>query len=140
MTDRSSNDHGDEFIAMHGSSFVKADDLVQEGKLEEAVRTFTDLLAMPSNAYVKAVMWINIAVIKDKMGQTDEALRAYDEAGLLERSYNGYLAREHKALYLARTGRTSESLLVLEELLRRTDLKNVDRERIAANVKTLRKK
>jgi len=138
MTNQSSNDRGDEFIAQHGNDFVKADSLVQKGKFAEAERIFSDLLAMPSNAYVKAIMWINIAVIREKRGNTEEALRAYDEAGLLERSYNGYLAQEHKALYLAKAGRVGECLLILEQLLRCTDINTEDRERIEANIRTLR--
>jgi tetratricopeptide (TPR) repeat protein len=138
MTNLTSNDHGDEFIAKHGSSFVKADSLVQQGKHGEAIQVFFDLLSMPSNPYVKAVMWINIAVIRDKMGQPDDALHAYDEAVLLERSYNGYVALERKALYLAQKGRISESLLILDALMRRTDVRTDDRKRIEANVTTLR--
>jgi len=138
MTDRSTNDQGDAFIAKHGNDFVKADNLVQQGKHEEAVRIFHDLLGLPSNAYVKAIMWINIATIRIAMGQPEEALRAYDEASILERSYNGFLAQEHKAYHLAKMGQINESLTILEALLRRTDHKKEDVERIEANVKMLR--
>ena len=138
MSNQSSTDRGDEFIATHGADFVRADSLVEQGKHEEAVAIFIALLAMPSNAYVKAVMWMNIATIRDKMGQADEVLRAFDEAGVLEHSYGGYLAQEHKAYYLAKIGRVKESLVILEMLLRRTDLKQEDRVRVETNVKTLR--
>jgi tetratricopeptide (TPR) repeat protein len=139
LTDRNPSDRGDDFIVKHGMDFVRADQHVQHNKHADAVQLLMELLSKPSNAYVRSVMWMNIAIISDKMGQPEEAIRAYDEAGVLERSYNGYASLEHKAVYYAKLNRIRESLEVLEALLRRTDLKEEDRVRLETNVNTLRK-
>lgn len=131
-------DHGDQFIAEHGAEFLRADALLQQGLHAEAVRVFLDLLEKPSNAFVQSLMWINIAVILDQADQSGEALRAYDNAILLEQSFHGHTASANKACYLAKISRLQESIVIFEELLQRTDLKIEDRDRYAANLQLLR--
>ena len=130
MSSETSDDQGEEFI--------KASELVDAGRREEAIEVFKTVIARPIHDFYKSIAWINIAVIREQLNQPEEALRAYDQAIALEESYNGYSAKDIKGSYLANSGSLAEAKTVFDELLNRGDLKAEDRERIISNLEIIR--
>lgn len=112
----------------------QAAQLVEAGAYEQAQELLRTLVASPIADQDKAMMCLNLAVVAEKLGQTAEALRWYDEGMAYERRHGQCFVAEQKALYLAERGRGQESLAVYEALLSRASLDEATKERIRQNV------
>lgn len=77
----------------------------------------------------KSIMWINVAVVWEKMGNEVETMRAYDRAVQYEKPHKRCLAQASKADYLYRLKRVSEARAIYEELLMKDFLTLGERER-----------
>ena len=112
--------------------------LVEQGKYKEAVTTLEALLLSDISDLDKAMQCLNIAVVYEKQGEIDKALKWYDRGILYETPYSRFYGTEQKAFYLAQKGRTAESIQIYEELLRKPFLMEGDKERVRKNVQQLR--
>lgn len=116
----------------------KADQLVREGNYTSALELLYSLVESDLADPDKAVMCVNIAIIWDKMGQPDEALRWYGRGMSYERRSGGHFVAESRAAYLAQLGRLEESLLAYEDLAAQESLDEQTRERVRQSINRLR--
>lgn len=116
----------------------KADQLVRKGDYNSALELLRSLVESDLADADKAVMCVNIAIIWDKLGQPEEALRWYGRGIAYERRSRGHFAAESRAAYLAQLGRLEESLLAYEDLLAQESLDEQTRERVRQNINWLR--
>ena len=91
--------------------------LVDEGKLREAAEIFRRLSATEEvGAGVRMINAVNLAVVYDKLGDVEGALKCYDYgAGLGLGIYD--FALEQKAAYLFNQNRLDEAIATYEHLL-----------------------
>lgn len=116
----------------------EVDRRVQRGDYTSALELLHSLVESDLADADKAVMCVNIAIIWDKLGQPEEALRWYGRGMGYERRSGGHFAAESRAAYLARLGRLEESLLAYEDLLAQESLDEQTRERVHRNIQMLR--
>jgi tetratricopeptide (TPR) repeat protein len=108
--------------------------LVESGEYDSAIAIFRSLLDSDISDLDKSVMCLNMAVVHDKLGRSDEALACHDRGIAYEHSHGRFTVTEHKAAYLAEIGEWQPSLDLYEQLLKRPDLTDTDNERIRQNV------
>jgi hypothetical protein len=121
-------------------SAQQASDLVERGDYDGAITILRDLLSTDISEVDKAMMCLNIAVVYDKMGRTDDALASFAAGIDYERRHGRFYVTEQRAAFLAKQGRDRESLAEYQELLGRPELTENDRERIRQNVEVLRRR
>jgi tetratricopeptide (TPR) repeat protein len=69
----------------------------------------------------KALMYINLATVGEKLGRHDEALAAFDDARA--QSLQAYFyVQQSRAVFLIRIGRAVEAIPLIEELLKHAAL------------------
>ncbi len=111
--------------------------LVERGeylKAGEILRSLVESELAPSD---RAVMCLNLAIVCDRMGNMEEALRWYERGMTYERFAGAYFVEEHRAAYLAEKGRLAESLAAYKSLLARPHLAEGDKARIESNIHLL---
>lgn len=111
---------------------------VQKGDYTSALELLYSLIDSDLADADKAVMCVNVAILLDRLGQPEEALRWYGRGMGYERRSGGHFVAESQAAYLAQLGRLEESLLAYEDLLARESLDEQSRERIRQNINRLR--
>jgi tetratricopeptide (TPR) repeat protein len=112
--------------------------LVEAGEHEQALTVFRSLLTTDISDLDKASMCYNMAFIYEKMGEEREALASYDRGIGYERKHSRTQVAEHKAAYLARLGRTRESVRLYEEVLRNRSLKEEEKYTLRYNIEVLK--
>lgn len=115
----------------------EASALVEKGEYPQAIEILRSLVESDLALTDKAMMCLNIAIVYDRMGDTDEALHWYDRGMAYEHLAGGRFVEEHRAAYLAEKGRIAESLLAYKSLLARSGLTEQDKARIEHNVHLL---
>ncbi len=65
----------------------------------------------------KALMYINLATVCEKMGRHDDALKAFDEARAQSLQCYFYV-QQSRGVFLIRVGRSAEAIPLFEDLLR----------------------
>lgn len=118
----------------------QAAQLVETGAYEQAHELLRQLVASDISERDKAIMCLNLAIVADKLGQTTEALRWYDEGMAYESRHGQVFVAESKAIYLAEQGKAEESLALYETLLTRASLDGSTQERIRQNIRRLRQR
>lgn len=116
----------------------KADRLAREGDHASALDVLSSLVESELADPDKAVMCVNIAILRDQLGQPEEALCWYGRGIDYERRTGGHFAAESRAAYLAQLGRLEESLRAYEELAAQASLDEQTRERVRQNIDCLR--
>ena len=124
---------------LYASLASRASDLVDAGEHQAAIDVFAQLLDSDLPDFDKAVMSLNIATVRDKMGDHDGALASYAIALEYESRTESYFVAQQRAAYLARLGRYDEGIAVYRSLLERPDIKPEDRAMFVANIETLGK-
>jgi hypothetical protein len=114
--------------------------LVERGEYGSAATVLVGLLASDVSDIDKAMMCLNLAVIADKTGETDEALAWYDRGVDLEQPHGRFFVAEQRAVYLSEKERDHESLVRYRELLERPGLTEDDAERIRSNIEVLKRR
>lgn len=109
-----------------------------EGRLAEAAKCFASLVESDISDIDRSLMACNVALIHDKMGDTDGALAWYDQAIYFEQPYCRGYAAERKAAYLAEKGRTADSLALYEWLMDQPFSTEAEKERFWANINMLK--
>ena len=124
---------------LYASLANRASDLVEAGEHQQAIEILEQLVDSDLPDFDKAVMSLNIATVRDRMGDHDAALASYADALAYEGSTDSYFVAQQHAAYLSGLGRYEESISAYQGLIERPDVKAEDREIFAANVVTLRK-
>jgi tetratricopeptide (TPR) repeat protein len=122
------------FVALHKTTFC-----MDKERHDEAMTMVRTLVDSSISDLDKANACLNAAIVCDKLGQEDKALDWYDRGIKYEFSHHRYLVAEHKAAYLARKGKTRESLRIYEQLAREASLTEADKDRIRHNITLLQK-
>lgn len=101
----------------HNQSFHLANDHVNNGRFDEALAVFEKVVAGDADDFTKTMACVNLAVIHDKKGQIDQAIKAYDRGIQLERLLGRFFVAQHKANYCVEKERHAEALAALTKLV-----------------------
>ena len=101
----------------HDQSFHLAADHVNNGRFDEALAIFEKLVAGDADDFTKTMACVNLAIVHDKKGQIDQALKAYDRGIQLERSLGRFFVVQRKADYCVEKERHAEALAALSALV-----------------------
>jgi tetratricopeptide (TPR) repeat protein len=124
---------------LYASLANRASDLVEAGEHQQAIDVLAQLVESELPDFDKAVMWLNIATVQDKMGNPEGALASYASALEWEGRTSSYFVAQQHAAYLAHLGKYDDGISVYQSLIERTDVKPEDREVFVANITTLQK-
>jgi tetratricopeptide (TPR) repeat protein len=111
--------------------------LVEAGQHEEGTKALESLIASDISEVDKAIMCMNIAIAKERLGNMEDALFWYDKGIAYESKHLRIFVTMQKAAYLAQKGRTKESLAIYKELLTKPFLHEGEKEGIRKNIETL---
>jgi len=101
----------------HNQAFHLANDHVNNGRFDEALAVFEKLLGSDADDFTKTMACVNLAVIHDKKGQIDHALKAYDRGIVLDRTLGRFFVAQHKAQYCLDKERHAEALAACTALV-----------------------
>lgn len=110
----------------------------EAGRHEDALVIFRALITSDISDLDKAMMYRNMGVIQEEMGQEQDALSSYDRGSSYERMHGRIAVAEMKASYLYRLGRLAESLREYESLLLHPSLTEEEKNRLRNNVAAIR--
>jgi tetratricopeptide (TPR) repeat protein len=123
--------------SLYASLAHRASDLVEAGEHRQAIDVLQQLVDSELPDFDRAMMWLNIATVHDKMGNAPDALAAYDRALDLERGTDGYFIAQQHAAYLSQLGRYEDSIAAYRQLHAQTNVKQEDADVFLANIRTL---
>jgi tetratricopeptide (TPR) repeat protein len=112
--------------------------MFDSGNMQAALEVFTGLVDGDVSDLDKCSMCLNIAVVYDKLGNTQQCLEWYARAVQYEKPHCRFEAQEYWANYLKQIGRPRESLKLLEGLLATTHLTESDKVRVRENIEGLK--
>ncbi len=124
---------------LYRSLAQRASDHVDAGEHENALDVLQVLVDSDLPDFDKAMMWLNIATVLDRMGRRDEALATYPHAIECESRTDSYFATQQHAVYLSQLGRYEDSIAVYESLLARPGVTPEDAGIFRMNLRTLAK-
>ncbi len=101
----------------HDQSFHLANDHVNNGRFDDALAVFEKLMGSNADDFTKTMACVNLAVIRDKKGQIDQAIKAYDRGIALERTLGRFFVAQHKAQYCVDKERHAEALAACNALV-----------------------
>ena len=101
----------------HDQSFHLAADHVNNGRREEALAIFAQLLESDLDNFGKSMACVNMATIHDQLGQEAQALDAYDRGIGFERTFDRYNVALRKAAYCVEKERHGDALAALGALV-----------------------
>lgn len=87
----------------------------------------------------RAMIWAQAAEARERLGETDAALAAYDQAMALESPLMRFSGAFKKADYLLRLGRKDESRELFSSLLARPEATLAERHSLQSRLKLLRR-
>lgn len=111
--------------------------LVERGEYQRAGAILRALVESDLAPTDRAMMCLNLAIVCDRQGEVEEALRWYERGMTYERLAGGHFVEEQRALYLAEKGRIAESLFAYRTLLSRPTLAEEEKARIRHNIRLL---
>ncbi|HKU97625.1 MAG TPA: tetratricopeptide repeat protein [Vineibacter sp.] len=112
-------------------------ELFEKGDYAKALGIFEDLAASDISPIDKARMLNNVAVVLDKMGRTQDAVRAHDRAIALEWTYSRCESVERKAIFLADKGDAAGAVALYESLLTKSYATEDEKHRFRARIADL---
>jgi len=101
----------------HDQSFQLAADHVNNGRREEALAIFKQLLDTDLDDFGKSMACLNMATIHDQLGHMAQALEAYDRGIAIERSFGRYNVAQRKAQYCVDKEQHAQALAALTALV-----------------------
>jgi tetratricopeptide (TPR) repeat protein len=112
--------------------------MFDSGNLQAALETFTGLINSDISDLDKSSMCLNIAVVFDKLGNTQQTLEWYTRAIQFEKPHSRFEAQEYLATYLKQINRPRDGIKILESLLASTHLMESDKVRVRQNIEELK--
>lgn len=101
----------------HDQSFQLAADHVNNGRFDDALDVFEKLVGSNADDFTKTMACVNLAIVHDKKGQIDQAIKAYDRGIALERALGRFFVAQHKANYCVEKERHAEALSACSALV-----------------------
>lgn len=111
--------------------------MFDSGNMQAALEIFTGLISSDISDLDKSSMCLNIAVVYDKLGNTQQCLEWYARGAQFEKPHGRTEAQEYWAAYLKQINRPRESLIILESVLASTHLTESDKVRVRKNIEEL---
>ncbi len=117
----------------------KAEKHSARGEHREGLAVLNELAASDLPDLDRALVCVYAAEAHDRLGDTDAALAAFDQAINLEAPFHRFSAVFKKADYLLRLGRKDESRELFASLLDRPEVTLAERHSISSRLKLLRR-
>jgi tetratricopeptide (TPR) repeat protein len=108
----------------------QASRLLNTGRLQETVDFLYTLYLSDISDIDKANVCTNLAIVYDRMGNTETAISWYDKGIDLEQNYSRFEITEKKAQYLSQLGRSRDSVQIYETLIKQPFVSEADKERM----------
>src|SRR5512140_1426028 len=123
------------------TEFVRISDQISRwmasNKFKEAEDELFNLIMSDVSDIDKVKMCIQMAIIRDRIGNSDEALGWFDKGISYEQPYFRYQASVEKARYLADLGKCMEAVPIYEDLVKQTYVSEAEKEDFRKEIKTL---
>lgn len=113
--------------------------MFDSGNLQAALEIFQGLINSDISDIDKSRMCINVAVVYEKLGNSQLSLQWYMKAVQFEKPHCRIEAQEYLAVYLKEIDRPRDSLRVYESLLPSPHLTEEDKLRLRQAIEELRK-
>ena len=115
----------------------QATQLMSSSRLQETVDYLYLFFLSDISDIDKASMCANLAVVYDRMGNTEMAISWYDKGIDLEQSYYRFEVSEKKAQYLSQLGRSRDAVPLYEKLIKQPFVSEVEKERMRKIIQSL---
>ncbi len=115
----------------------KAEQLVNEGHFKEFVDAYYKLILSDISDIDKAALSTSLAMVYDKLGNTDEALGWFDKGMATEQTYCRYETAEKKAKYLSQLGRNTDAAAIFETLVKQAFVSEAEKDRMRLIIRNL---
>lgn len=109
------------------------------GDDDGAARILAELAGSDLPALDRALAWTQVAAARERLGDADAALAAYDRAIAVETPLQRFSASFKKADFLLRLGRKDESRELFASLLTRPEATLAERQSLESRLKLLRR-
>ncbi len=109
------------------------------GDDQGAARILTELAESDLPPLDRAMAWTHVAAARERLGDADAALAAYDRAIALETPLLRFSAAFKKADYLLRQGRKDESRELFASLMKRPEATLAELRSLESRLKLLRR-
>jgi tetratricopeptide (TPR) repeat protein len=110
--------------------------LIQERRHNEAIEALYQMLLSDISEIDKADCCVNLAVVYDQMGDTDEAIAWYEKGISYEQTYCRYEVTEKKAHYLSQLGHSNQAVPLYESLLTQPYITESEKDRMRKTVQS----
>jgi hypothetical protein len=110
--------------------------MMKSNKLQDTVDALYQFILTDISDIDKAAMCINLAIVYDRLGNSEEALTWYDKGMAYEQTYCRYDVSEKKAQYLSQLGKNSEAVLIYEGLIKEHFVSESEKERMRKTIQT----
>jgi tetratricopeptide (TPR) repeat protein len=114
----------------------KISQLIQEAHFKEAVDALYQLILSDISDIDKAEMCANLAVVYDRMGNTDDAMAWYEKGISYEVNYYRFDVAEKKAQYLSQLGCSNQAVPIYESLMKEPFVSEVEKERMRKTIQS----
>jgi len=119
----------------HNAKFYLANEHVNNGRHEDALEVFRELLKSDMDDGGKSMACLNMATIHDMLGQVPQALAAFDRGIGLERKFGTFTVCQRKATYCMEKERWEDALAELN-VLERSTISDLDKAHACLNAAT----
>lgn len=124
--------------AEYSDAARKANALAELDQVDAAIHAFAALVREKLSPIDRAMMSYNVFTLHERKGDTAGAEKWIDLAIEFEKPFSRLFATEHKASFLARTGRRDESRALYEELLAHPAATEAEKDRFMQNIAALK--
>jgi tetratricopeptide (TPR) repeat protein len=114
----------------------QATQLMGSSRRQETVDFLYRLFLSDISDIDKASICTDLAIVYDRMGNTETAITWYDKGIDLEQNYSRFDVSEKKAQYLSQLGRSRDAVPIYENLIRQPYVSEIDKERMRKLIQT----
>ncbi len=115
----------------------EADELITSNKYKEAEDALYPLLLSDISDLDKAVVCVKLARIRDRIGNSDEALSWFDKGINYEQPHFRFMVLQEKAAYLTELGHNMEVVPLYEDLLKQSYVTEAEKDELRKKIKVL---
>jgi tetratricopeptide (TPR) repeat protein len=110
--------------------------LIKDSHYKEAVEALYQLILSDISEIDKADLCVNLAVVYDRMGKTDEALSWFDKGVAYEQTYCRFEVAEKKAQFLSQLGLSKQAVPIYESLMKQPFVSESEKERMRKTIQS----
>jgi len=111
--------------------------LIHDAHFKEAVEALYQLFLSDISDLDKADICAELAVVYDRMGNTDQTMTWYEKGISLEQDYCRYATVEKKAQCLSQLGRNDQAVSIYESLIQQPFVTEAEKERMRKVIQNL---